>query len=57
MHENMKIKPKRGIKWSYAVKGEKPCKNWGRKRQKIWVEPCQVEKRERKSWKTFEKDV
>ena len=57
MHENMKIKPKRGIEWSYQP--------WGRKTlQKIEDEndkklECSLAKseRERKSWKTFEKDV
>ena len=56
MHENMKIKPKRGIEWSYRPWGRKTLQKL-RKRQKIWVQPCQVKERERKSWKTFDKDV
>ena len=34
MHENMKIKTKGGIKWSYGFEGGKPCKTFGGKRKK-----------------------
>ena len=47
MHEIMKIRTKGGINGLTGLEGEKPCKNLGRKRQKNFVLPCQVEEREK----------
>ena len=56
MHENMKIRTKEGIKWSYRPWGRKTLQKLGRKWQKIFCAalPSRRE-RERKSWKSFEK--
>ena len=35
MHEKLKINEKERVKWTYRPWREKPCKKFGRKRQKI----------------------
>ena len=57
MHENMKIRTKRGIKWSYRPWGRKTLQKFRKKTTKNFVLPCQVEERERKVWKNFWKCV
>ena len=53
MHENMKIRTKGGVKWSYRPWGRKTLQKLGRKQQKIFTGalPSRRE-RERKVWKS-----
>ena len=58
MHENMNIKPKRGIKWSYQPWGRKTLQKLRKKTTKnLSAALPSRRERERKSWKTFENDV
>ena len=57
MHENMKIRTKGGVKWSYRPWGRKTLQKLGRKRQKNLLCCLAKSKRERKVWKRFWKSV
>ena len=48
MHENMKIRTKGGVKWSYRPWGRKTLQKLGRKRQKNILRCLAKSKRERK---------
>ena len=55
MHENMKIKTKGGVKWSYRPWGRKILQKLGRKRQKNLCAALPSQREREKFEKTFEK--